>query len=105
MITHTKEEVLNRIDEYVKQVQVMVNEQYKDYSLPVPVVSAEIGKVYAKIIKREQNRGSVHTFIRLDNGDILKAASWKAPAKNGVRGNIFHDISNAVNAYGAVYLR
>lgn len=48
------------------------------------------GSKYIKII---QNR-SVHSFIvKKDNGkfktgDILKAASWAAPAKNFKRGNI-----------------
>lgn len=50
----------------------------------------EYGKKYAKVIKG----GSVHTFIQLEDdanfkrGDILKAASWKVPAKNFKRGNI-----------------
>lgn len=30
---------------------------------------------------------SVHAFVDLATGDLLKAAGWKAPAK-GVRGNI-----------------
>ncbi len=51
------------------------------------------GKAYYKIIKD----GSVHSFIvKQDNkqfkqGDVLKAASWKAPAKNFARGNIISD--------------
>ena len=31
---------------------------------------------------------SCHSFIDLNTGDIWKAASWKAPAKNFPRGNI-----------------
>ena len=50
----------------------------------------ETGKSYIKVIKD----GSVHSFIvktdtaKFKAGDVLKAASWKAPAKNFARGNI-----------------
>jgi hypothetical protein len=39
------------------------------------------------------------------NGDILKAASYKAPAKHA-RGNVLRDDRlNAVGRYGANYMR
>ena len=53
------------------------------------------GKAYLKVVKD----GSVHSFVvRADNnqfkaGDILFPASWKAPAKNFARGNVFTDLS------------
>ena len=52
----------------------------------------EVGKVYIKVITNT----SVHSFIvkedtkQFKKGDILKAASWRAPAKNFTRGNIFN---------------
>lgn len=51
----------------------------------------EFGKKYIKVI----DRNSVHSFIvmkdegKFKRGDILKAASWAAPARNFARGNIF----------------
>lgn len=51
----------------------------------------EFGKKYIKVIDRD----SVHSFIVMNNegkfkrGDILKAASWRSPARNFARGNIF----------------
>lgn len=51
----------------------------------------EIGKKYIKVI----DRNSVHSFIVMNDegkfkrGDILKAASWRSPARNFARGNIF----------------
>jgi hypothetical protein len=51
----------------------------------------EEGKVYIKIVTGT----SVHSFIvkedgpKFSQGDILKAASWKAPAKNFARANVF----------------
>lgn len=41
------------------------------------------GKRFIKVIRGD----SVHCFIDRDTGDVLKAASWKAPAKHA-RGNI-----------------
>ena len=54
------------------------------------------GKIYSR---------SVHCFVDMTNGDVLKAASWKAPAKHA-RGNIFKDDNGlgGVTAYGAKYL-
>lgn len=55
------------------------------------------------------NHASVYCFVDLTNGDILKAATFKAPAKHA-RGNIREgDASNfwkgALGIYGAAYLR
>jgi len=50
--------------------------------------------------------GSVHSFIDLATGDVLKAASWKVPAKHA-RGNIFdaHTGLRGMGPYGPAYLR
>lgn len=55
------------------------------------------GKSYIKVIKE----GSVHSFIvkadsgKFKAGDVLKAASFNAPAKNFKRGNVITgDLSN-----------
>ena len=56
----------------------------------------EIHRKFIKVI----TRGSVHSFVMLADdgkfkrGDILKAASWRAPAKNFARGNILKPLSN-----------
>ena len=74
-----------------------------------PRVTADVGTKYARVVKVDQLNGSrsVHTFVNLDNGDILKSGGWKAPAPNGVRGNIFDtDLGESVvNEMGANYLR
>lgn len=49
---------------------------------------------------------SVYAFIDKTNGDVLKADSWKKPAKHA-RGNI-HNPDNGLTCtgpYGIVYLR
>jgi len=55
----------------------------------------EVGKKYIKIVKTD-NQSSVHSFVvnvhndkQFKYGDILKAASWAAPARNFARGNVF----------------
>jgi hypothetical protein len=55
----------------------------------------EIGSRYVKVIKYAgTTNASVHSFICMNDmgkfckGDILKAASWKAPARNHARGNV-----------------
>ena len=44
---------------------------------------------------------SAYFFIDLTNGDLLKAASYKAPALNFPRGNLFKgDVLSALTPYG-----
>lgn len=53
-------------------------------------VEFEEGSKYVKIIKISAGGSrSVHSFVEKSTGDILKAASWKAPARNFTRGNVF----------------
>ena len=70
----------------------------------------EFGRRYAKLISADVRNGlesaqSVFCFVDLGTGDILKAATWKAPAKHS-RGNVLRpDRMQSVTAYGANYLR
>lgn len=58
-------------------------------------LEVEKGSKYLKIVKSNGSQRSVHSFICVkDNGkfkagDVLKAASWAAPAKNFARANLF----------------
>ncbi len=54
-----------------------------------PTVSVELGKRYARVIVSTEGTDSrsVHSFVDMGTGAILKAASWKAPAK-GIRGSV-----------------
>ena len=68
------------------------------------------GKKYLKVARTDDaGEGcstSVHCFVDTTNGDVLKAASWKAPAKIA-RGNIFNEDNGlgCMGEYGAAYLR
>ncbi len=46
------------------------------------------GQKYVKVIIEAGGQKSVHCFIEKSNGDIHKAATFSAPQKNGVRGNL-----------------
>jgi len=71
----------------------------------------EPGRKYIKVVREEfwdNNIGrvskSVHAFIEVSTGDIYKAASWKAPAKNGARFNVVNDnaaLIAACDPYGS----
>lgn len=66
------------------------------------------GKRYTRIVTAAVNGSSrsVYCFIDTTNGDILKSASWKTPAK-GARGNILAEDEGMrrMTAYGAGYNR
>ena len=69
---------------------------------PTDELTAKNGRKYIKI-----NCGSsVWSFVNKENGDILRPASWKAPAKQA-RGNIYDEYNGMkyINNYGPAYMR
>ena len=120
MTTYTKDQVDAKIVEFVAELQRFVTKVYADSfdekfnETFIQEIVFENGSKNAKIIKQERVNGdvhnrSVHCFIDRNNGNILKAAGWKAPAPNGVRGNIFTSENMGVGSvdtqYGCIYLR
>lgn len=100
---NTVKEALGR---FVAAVQAMLDDYFaKTYThVQSPILSVDYGKRYAKIVRTERTGSgrSVYCFVD-SNGDILKAASWKAPAK-GVRGSILAENPlSGVTTTGAVY--
>jgi len=54
-------------------------------------VEFEYGSKYVKIVTISGGGSrSVHSFVEKSDGNIWRAASWKAPAKNFVRGNVYN---------------
>jgi hypothetical protein len=104
------------IDGFVAHVNAELRkdcEQFNPYLVEigrVPQVRIETGPKYFRVVKFDNPKsegGSAFCFVERRTGNILKAASWKAPAK-GVRGNISDPNfgwGKAVGLYGAAYLR
>lgn len=100
--------VLNRLNDYVKLVEELNKDYYDRMGFTQEVVgsyatSFSLGKKFAKVYVGTR----IHTFVDLINGNILKAATYNAPAKNGVRGNIFTEDCgrSIINEFGAKYLK
>jgi len=106
MIANAK--VSQRLEGFVAKVQAETLAYYaKKFPTLIPsIIEVEEGSKFYRIVKAERGTRSVHSFVSKANGDIFKAAGWKAPAKH-VRGNIFAaDYGwSSMNVYGAKYLR
>ena len=108
-------DVQERLNLYVEMVQGKMNaywEQMKFTHSDPDNITVDYGNKYAKVVKNDGLNGaqSVHSFINMSNGDILKG-NWKTPVRTkkglAVRGNIFADDLGAdrVNEHGPNYLR
>jgi len=89
---------------WIKGCQITVNKHYHEDLQPLEAPDLRIvdGKKYIKIVKED----SVWAFINKQNGDVLKPAGWRTPAKHA-RGNIFDDQNglSSIGPYGPAYLR
>lgn len=100
---------------FVAGAQKVVTDYYKENypEFAIPEIRAEEGQKYIRVLKN----GSIYCFIAKENGetkalgkvcegDVLKAATFKAPAK-GARSNL-SDADCGVSAcevHGVRYLR
>jgi hypothetical protein len=105
------------LDEYADYLKADYNSRtasspYKGQFTRELVVEFDMGNKFIKVIVGHSTNGvpdtgrSSHSFIVLGeykgaknifkHGDILKSASWRAPAKNFARGNIME------NSYGSI---
>lgn len=61
------------------------------------MVYAENGRRFTRIVIEDGSQRHVHAFVDMTNGDVIKAAGWKAPQRgvNGlaVRFNLLDDES------------
>jgi len=113
-IVNNKEQLMQNIDAYLEHIR-------KDYVrfMDAMAASAEVrqrmidefntklavseGKKYIKVL----SNGAAHSFIvkadagKFKAGDILKTASWAAPATNFARGNVLQGDWKRVHWTGA----
>lgn len=96
---------------FTANLQAMTNDFFaRNYpNLKPPTISTERGAKYVRVVKADEVQRSVHSFIRIEDGAILKAAGWKAPyigktEASTVRGNIYKGM-DGVSIYGAEYRR
>lgn len=121
IVPTTKEMTMNdfnaTIETFRASVEKMMNDNASAMYGTQPrhsayVITLEAGPKYVRVVRQEKQLGSgditsrsVYCFIQKDNGDILKAAGWKAPAKTA-RGNIFNtEQLQGCGPYGVQYLR
>ena len=94
-------------DEWLVECQKLVDEHMRNYSWDEHLEISK-GRRYDKImcVHHDPERGSkrVWAFIDKTNGDILKPATWRKPAKHA-RGNIYEeDRMLFVNHSGPAYM-
>lgn len=102
---------LRRLDEWLTAAQEMVSRNYATNfpNLTPSVLEMTDGRRYIRIdtiVDNGLGQRSVWAFIDKRSGDVLKPATYKAPAKHA-RGNLF-DASGGVSKltpYGPAYLK
>jgi len=95
-----------QVIDFVAAAQEVVDAHYSDSTNTNPVLTIKNGRKYAKIIATAYQQSHVFCFVNRENGDVLKAESFKKPARHA-RGSIFADDhgKSSVSAYGAHYIR
>lgn len=88
---------------YARRVEQKLHEAY-NFQAPEdrPNILVESGSKYFKLVADYGHQRSVHSFVDRVTGDVLKAASWKSPAK-GARYNLVTGLEmllNSVDPYG-----
>ena len=114
--TRTENEIMHKIVWFCEQVTKGMAAHWHEHRFthnvaPKLLVESE-GRKFVKLGVFRKNAtdtfvcAEVYCFIDKSNGDVLKAATFKAPAPNGVRGNLFDaDILSKVDPYGVCYVR
>lgn len=93
------------ISEYCRHLEKALNSRFPNSDTEYVY---EFGTKYVKIISQSMRNSSrsSHSYVvigdqgKFKHGDILKSASWKAPAKNFSRGNVLTGQFEHISPYG-----
>ena len=105
----TKQEIMTYVDDYVKHLQGDYDKRSSNQFIEF---NYEFGRKYVHVIMNHvgqfsANQRSSHSWVMIEDdkkfktGDILKSASWKAPARNFKRGNVLTGDFKAISWAGA----
>jgi len=109
-----KQTVKAEVKAFANRISVMIRKHYFEHypNLLAPTITISWGRRYAKLVTTHAGthgeRGgqrTVYGFVDMTTGDVLKAATWKQPAKHA-RGNIFFRDKGmgCCNTHGIRYL-
>ena len=88
----------SKIVKFVERLQSDIDTIHAESEHPFPtVMSFTKGKVYYKIWREYSESKSIYCFVDM-YGNIWKASSYKAPAKNFIRGHIEEVTENGITA-------
>lgn len=102
--THSQQEFNDALQAFVEGCKGVYGEHMARIAPNVPPDAFRLDWMQKRV--RVVRGGSVHCFVDMTTGDVLKAAGWKAPAKHA-RGNIYdeHNGLAHIDPYGPAYLR
>lgn len=106
----TPQEFDKALNGFMKGCQKKIDDDYKiNYPKLKPnKLEMKEGPKFIKIISKAQSGAgtSAWAFIDKGTGDVLRPASWRAPAKHA-RGNIFDQDNGmrTISPYGPAYLK
>lgn len=89
----TKTEFEVALMAWVARSQAEINKHYAGHPFAAPVLTAERGRRYIRIVSNYLESRSAFMFIDITNGDVLKPHGWRGPEKNSARDNVFKAIS------------
>ena len=93
-------------DDALKKFQQALQEKLNTFP-NAPTVLIGNGTKYIRIIIDRDSHQTVYCFVEKSTGNLLKAASWKAPEpRKHRRGNIYQENNlEGCERYGLTYMR